>query len=110
LLICSRSVEAAPKNDKHAASMEHFETGRRAYLASDYQTALREFRESYQIEDRPEYLYNVARALESLGDVDEAIKAYSRYLSLSQQGQNRKEVASRIRGLEERRRENPRPV
>lgn len=64
-------------------ALEHYERGRREYLAGRYREALQELRAALELDpSSPNLVYNVARVYEDLGELDQAIKYYRRYRSL----------------------------
>jgi tetratricopeptide (TPR) repeat protein len=70
------------------AAVEHYDNGRRHYLAGRYRDALVELKAALEYDrNAPDLLYNVARVYENLGELDEAIAYYQRYLALIPQSQ-----------------------
>jgi tetratricopeptide (TPR) repeat protein len=66
-----------------AEALEHYERGRREYLAGRYREALQELKVALALDpNSPNLVYNVARVNEDLADLDEAIKYYRRYHAL----------------------------
>jgi tetratricopeptide (TPR) repeat protein len=62
-------------------ALDHYDLGRRYYLAGRYREALTELKEALDLDrDAPDLLYNVARVYENLNELDEAIAYYQRYL------------------------------
>ncbi len=115
------SVEAAPSNSNEAPAeastesattppegsvpqaVEHYERGREHYLAGRYREALVELRAALALDQRsPNLVYNVARVNEDLGNLDEAIANYERYLELIPEGESaeRDKIQKTIRRLE----------
>lgn len=63
------------------AALDHYLLGRRHYLAGRYRDALVELKAALEIDrNSPDLLYNVARVYENLGEFDQAIEYYQRYL------------------------------
>ena len=66
-----------------AGAIEHYERGRKEYLAGRYREALQELKAALALDpNSPNLVYNVARVNEDLADLDEAIKYYRRYHGL----------------------------
>jgi len=63
-----------------AQAKQHFETGRNAYNAGDYVTAIREFKAAEQLRPSPILDYNIGLANEKLGKRRVAVKYDKRYL------------------------------
>src|SRR5690348_3624555 len=76
------ATAAPPANDDAtmAQAKQHFETGRNAYNAGDYVTAIREFKAAEQLRPSPILDYNIGLANEKLGKRRVAVKYYKRYL------------------------------
>jgi len=92
---------AAPAQDADlAAAKQHFEAGKNAYNAGDYQTAIREFKQAERLRSSPVLDYNIGLANEKLGKRRVAIKYYRRYLESVPNAANRAEVEASIAELE----------
>lgn len=82
-------AQPAPREDAMRAptppaeALEHYERGRREYLAGRYRDALHELQVALALDpNSPNLVYNVARVNEDLANLDEAIKYYRRYHAL----------------------------
>ena len=56
--------------------------GRDAYRTGNYAEAYKQFDKAFQLEPRPKFLYNMARAKEKLADYKQAVVLLERYLTL----------------------------
>jgi tetratricopeptide (TPR) repeat protein len=75
----STASESGHRPTKEA--LDHYERGRRWYLAGRYRDALVELKAALELDrDAPDLIYNVARVYENLNEYDEAIAYYQRYL------------------------------
>ena len=83
-----------------AQAKQHFETGRNAYNAGDYMTAIREFKAAEQLRPSPILDYNIGLANEKLGKRRVAVKYYKRYLELQPNAANKAEVEGKVSALE----------
>ena len=90
---------ATTEDEVLAQAKAHFQAGRDAFDARDYQTAVGEFRKAEQLKPSPLLDYNIGLCLEALGKPKKAIKAYQTYLEQSPAAENRAEVEARIAGL-----------
>lgn len=91
----------APAEDPSlAAAKQHFEAGRAAYNANDFQNAIREFKAAEQLRPSPILAYNIGLANEKLGRKKVAVRYYKRYLEGAPAAANRGEVEGRIASLE----------
>src|SRR5690242_6176217 len=92
---------AAPSNDEAMAqAKQHFETGRNAYNAGDYVTAIHEFKQAEQLRPSPILDYNIGLANEKLGKRRVAVKYYKRYLEEQPNAANKAEVEGKVGALE----------
>jgi tetratricopeptide (TPR) repeat protein len=63
------------------AAIDHYQRGRKWYLVGRYREALTELKIALEYDrSSPDLLYNVARVYENLGEFDQAIEYYQRYL------------------------------
>jgi len=83
-----------------AQAKTHFETGRNAYNAGDYVTAIREFKAAEALRPSPILDYNIGLANEKLGKRRVAVKYYKRYLELQPNAANKAEVEGKVASLE----------
>lgn len=83
-----------------AEAKRHFEAGKNAYTAGDYQTAIREFKAAEALRPSATLAYNIGLANEKLGKRRVALKYYKRYLEGAPNASNRPEVEGRIATLE----------
>ena len=94
--------------DPPQAAVDHYMLGRRHYLAGRYREALVELKTALELDrNAPDLLYNVARVYENLGELDEAIAYYQRYLALMslEQIEERDRTEKTIRRLQGAKRE-----
>ena len=83
-----------------AQAKQHFETGRNAYNAGDYVTAIREFKAAEALRPSPILDYNIGLANEKLGKRRVAVKYYKRYLEEQPNASNKAEVEGKVTALE----------
>lgn len=86
---------AAPAPDAQALADE----GTRLFRAGKFADARDKFRAAYAVDRHPLLVYNVARASESMGDVDAAIDAFQEYLAVSPDAADRLAVEQRVQSL-----------
>lgn len=104
-LVCLLGVVAPPvaraADDRDVARV-HFDAGKKFYDVGQYEFALKSFRSAYLAKADPVFLYNIAQCHRQLGQSQEAITYYKRYLAGSPEAPNRKEVEARISDLEQK--------
>ena len=79
--LCSSAAaqeEVAPQSDD--AARTHFESGRLHFERGEYDSALREFEEAYELSGRVGLLYNIYLSLERLGRLSEAADRLEQFL------------------------------
>lgn len=92
----------APQEDPALAeARQHFQTGRNAYNAGDYVTAIHEFKAAERLRPSPILAYNIGLANEKLGKQRVALKYYKRYLEQQPNAPNRADVEQKIAALEQ---------
>jgi tetratricopeptide (TPR) repeat protein len=96
--------EAAVEAGRAAAeerARQRFEDGRLAFAEGRNEVALAAFLESYELSGRPELLYNIGLVHDRLRHDREALEAFRQFLVEVPGTENRVQVESRIRVLEE---------
>jgi hypothetical protein len=79
LVCCTALVTAVARAEPPPD--DHYEAGKRLFLARRYAEALEEFRRALAIAPRPEVLYSMAQAQRMLGDCPGAIETYRAFLA-----------------------------
>jgi tetratricopeptide (TPR) repeat protein len=82
-------------------AMHLFEESRTHYDAGRFDTAAELLAEAYDLQPDPILLYNMARAYESGGRMQEAVDAYARYLDDAGEVRDRGAIETRIATLRE---------
>src|SRR5688500_2507730 len=96
----ARAQEQEPGDDgRRERAMHLFEESRTHYDAGRFDTAAELLAEAYDLQPDPILLYNMARAYESGGRVQEAIDAYERYLSDAGNVRDRGAIETRLATL-----------
>ena len=87
-----------------AQALALFADSDRAYKAGDFEHAAELLRRAYALYPEPLLLYNLARALESMGDLDGAIAQYQQYLASNAKIDDRAAIERRVGTLREQQR------
>lgn len=87
----------------------HFESGAAYFEQAEYDSALREFRKSYELSSRPEILINIATVHERLADLRAAIQALDEFLQLRQDAEQAATIRLRRDNLQKRLNEQSKP-
>lgn len=106
LLGSQAALGQAPETDgpdpgRDAEARALFTAGKVAYEEGRYDDALDHFERAYALSGRPELLYNMGQTLDRLRRDAEAVKALRRFLDEVPDTPHRKQVAARIRALEQ---------
>ena len=106
LLLClTLSVAIAPRV-AHAddlatrASMRHFERGEKLFALGKFDEALDEYQKAFDAKPLPDFLYNIAQCYRNLGDLDQSIFSFKKYLKLQPEAADRDKVEKLIDDLE----------
>jgi hypothetical protein len=101
LLVLLAILAASPAARADVANAKaHYERGQALYQLGEYQRALDEFKEAHIEKADPAFLYNIAQCYRQLGDTENALAFYRRYLSFGPEGPLRADVERRIQELE----------
>src|SRR5271157_514619 len=90
------SVSSASAQDDRDAAKAHFSRGTRLYQVGEYRQALDEFKAAHLAKPDPSFLYNIAQCHRQLGDLEQAVTMYKRFLAASPNAANRAEVEKRV--------------
>ena len=97
LLLQLGSLALADQASDDALARKYYELGQSLYGRADYEGAIKQFEDSYRLSRRPALLFNIGRTRENLGQHEEAIRVYERYLQT--RPQDAAEVAARLANL-----------
>jgi hypothetical protein len=80
----------------------HFESGEAYFKVSDYDNALREFTQAYELSKRPEVLISIATVHERMAHLREAVAALEQYLAAAPEGKDADTMRIRVDNLKKR--------
>lgn len=75
---------------------EHYERGLAKYNLADFDTAIKEFKASYELSKAPRLLFNIAQAYRLKKDYESALYFYQTYLRAEPNPPNRDDVDAKI--------------
>jgi tetratricopeptide (TPR) repeat protein len=115
MLAVAAPVVVAPHAPAHAAAADdeaaakkrarrHFERGEKLFALGRFDEALRAYEKAFEEYPAPEFLFNIGQCHRNLGNYDEAIFSFRKYLKLRPDAANREAVEEYIAELEEERR------
>src|SRR5262249_20784868 len=88
--------------DPTAVAREHFRAAEAAEKRGDYDTALQEYVAAYEAKPHPAVLYNIATVYERLGDPEEAVHYYQKYLEGRPDATDAASVRARVGQIKKR--------
>ncbi|HEY5952671.1 MAG TPA: tetratricopeptide repeat protein [Kofleriaceae bacterium] len=103
-----KTSQSAPANRKRAAelsaqSAQHYKRG-------EFEVSAALLRQAYALYAEPNLLYNLARALEGMGDKAGAVDAYEKYLAIAKQIEDRGAIQRRVSTLKAELAAQTRPI
>lgn len=81
----------------------HFEQGEKLFALGRFDEALDEYQDAFDAKPIPAFLFNIGQCYRNLGDYDQAIFSFKKYLHLRPDAPNRDAVEDLIDKLEEKR-------
>ncbi len=78
----------------------HFERGEKLYNLKKYDEALAEYQKAFDASPAPEILFNIAQCYRNLGNYEDAVFTYKRFLQQEPDAPNRDKVERLITELE----------
>ena len=83
------------------AARRHFERGEKLFALGKFDEALEEYQTAFDAKPLPAFLYNIGQCYRNLGDLDQAIFSFKKYLKLEPEAENREAVERLIEDLED---------
>ena len=83
------------------AARRHYERGEKLFALGKFDEALEEYQEAFDAKPLPGFLYNIGQCYRNLGDLDQAIFSFKKYLRLEPEAENKDAVERLITDLEE---------
>jgi tetratricopeptide (TPR) repeat protein len=104
-LLMLAGAGAAHAEDDVAKAKKLFASGSRHFDLSEFDAALRDFKEAYRLKDDPVFLFNIGQCHRALHQPEDAILAYRSFLRRRPDTPNRADVEQKIVALEQEQRE-----
>jgi len=107
LLLCVCLAVAVPARTSYAddpatrAARRHFERGEKLFALGKFDEALDEYQTAFDAKPLPAFLYNIGQCYRNLGDLDQAIFSFKKYLKLEPEAENKDAVERLIEDLED---------
>lgn len=84
------------------AARRHFERGEKLFALGKFDRALEEYQEAFDAKPIPDFLFNIGQCYRNLGDYDQAVFSFKKYLKLEPDAPNKAAVDKLIAELEEK--------
>jgi tetratricopeptide (TPR) repeat protein len=84
------------------AARRHFERGEKLFALGKFDEALDEYQKAFDAKPLPGFLFNIGQCYRNLGDYDQAIFSFKKYLKADPKAGNREKVEQLIDELEEK--------
>ena len=98
LAVPARADDSATKTAKR-----HYERGEKLFALGKFDKALDEYQQAFDAKPLPDFLYNIGQCYRNLGDLDQAIFSFRKYLKLEPDAADRDKVEKLIADLEDKR-------
>jgi tetratricopeptide (TPR) repeat protein len=84
------------------ASKRHFERGEKLFALGKFDDALDEYQKAFDAKPIPDFLFNIGQCYRNLGDYQQAIFSFKKYLKLEPDAPDKEQVEKLIDTLEEK--------
>lgn len=85
------------------SAKRHYAKGEKLFALGKFDKALDEYQQAFDAKPLPDFLYNIGQCYRNLGDLDQAIFSFKKYLQLAPDAADRDKVEKLISELEEKR-------
>jgi tetratricopeptide (TPR) repeat protein len=100
-LVLAASPRAAFADDPATrAARRHFDRGEKLFALGKFDEALGEYQQAFDAKPIPDFLFNIGQCYRNLGDYDQAIFSFRKYLKLEPDAPNKESVQQLIDDLE----------
>lgn len=99
-LLCARVAYA--EDPATRAAKRHFDRGQKLFTLGKFDEALDEYQKAFDASPLPDFLYNIGQCHRNLGDYEQAIFSFKRFLQLDPEAPNREKVEIIIDELEDK--------
>ena len=88
------------------AAKRHYDRGEKLFALGKFDDALDEYQKAFDAKPLPGFLFNIGQCNRNLGNLDQAIFSYKKYLSLEPDAENKDKVEQLIAELEQKKAES----
>ncbi len=101
LLLCWTTVARADDPAMRSAK-RHFDRGEKLFALGKFDEALDEYQKAFDAKPLPGFLFNIGQCYRNLGDYDQAIFSFKKYLKLQPDAPDKDKVEKLIEELQEK--------
>ena len=102
LLFAMNSRIAHADDPATRAAKRHFDRGEKLFALGKFDEALDEYQKAFDAKPLPGFLFNIGQCYRNLGDLEQAIFSFKKYLKLEPDAPDKDEVEKLIDDLEEK--------
>jgi tetratricopeptide (TPR) repeat protein len=100
-LLCGAPAFAEPTKAAKKEAFKLYAESEKRYREGRFEDAAALMRRAYELDPAPTLLFNLARALESAGDLEGAVEGYRNYLAKQPKARDRGAIEKRLATLEQ---------
>jgi tetratricopeptide (TPR) repeat protein len=101
VFLCVSTVARADDPAQRAAK-RHYDRGEKLFALGKFDEALDEYQKAFDAKPLPGFLFNIGQCYRNLGDYDQAIFSFKKYLKLDPNAANREKVEHLLEELEDK--------
>jgi len=102
LVLCFSAVAARADDTAQRAAKRHYDRGEKLFALGKFDEALDEYQKAFDAKPLPGFLFNIGQCYRNLGDYDQAIFSFKKYLKLQPDAPNKEKVDKLIEELEDK--------
>src|SRR6476659_900004 len=101
VFLCVSTFARADDTAQRAAK-RHYDRGEKLFALGKFDEALDEYQKAFDAKPLPGFLFNIGQCYRNLGDYDQAIFSFKKYLKLDPNAPNKEKVDKLIEELEDK--------
>ena len=98
--LCALPPALAPAQDAEKQARGHFRRGETHFAMGRFAEALKEYQAAYELRPLPGFLFNIGQCYRNLGNFEQAVFSFKRYVRLKPDAANRAAVEELVTDLE----------
>jgi len=102
LVASPRPAQADREDAATRAAKKHYDKGEKLFALGRFDAALDEYQKAFDAKPVPAFLFNIGQCYRNLGDFEQAVFSYKKFLKLEPDAPNRERVEKLIEDLEDK--------